>query len=126
MKANPINKDVPLDKRGQNANIKFHIPNEDIMRLCGFNYTYTYKEWIYSIGLSDTISLTITINSDCEGVIDVLDDDFLQPYDFQGMILEKGDKVSSFVKNIQNTVYVIMSNLLQNGIISGWDVGDYI
>lgn len=124
MKAILINKDVPLDKRGQNANIKFHIPSEDIMRLCGFNYTY--KEWIYSIGLSDTISLMIKINSDCEGVIDVLDDDFLQIYDFQGMILEKGDKVSSFVKNIQNTVYLIMSNLLQNGIISGWDVGDYI
>ena len=119
-----INKDVPLDERGQNANIKFHILDKETMNSYGFGYTY--ERWLFNVGITDTISMNITISDECEGLIDILDDDFLQPYDFQGMILDKGDKAPNLAKKVQNDVYMIMCNLSANGIISGWSIGDYI
>ena len=113
-----INTDVPLDEHGQNANIKFHILDKETMELYGFGHTY--GQWIYSIGLTDTISMTIIINDDeKEGIINILDDDFLQPYDFQNI----NNKTA---KTILNKVYKIMSDLVYAGIISGWNIGDYI
>ena len=119
-----INKDVPLDERGQNANIKFHVLDKSTMELYGFGYTY--ERWLFNVGLTDTISMNITISDDCEGLIDILDDNFLQPYDFQSMIINDGDKVSSVAKTVQKKVYEIMEGLVYGGIISGWNVGDYI
>ena len=125
MKAIEINDNVPKDERGQNKNIKFHVVDKETMNDCGFGLTY--GEWIMCIGLTDTISFNLKISNDEEiGIIDILDDDFLQPYDFQGMILDKGDKASSLAKKVQNKVYMIMCNLSANGIISGWNIGDYI
>ena len=119
-----INKDVPLDERGQNSNIKFHILDKETMNSYGFDYTY--ERWVFNVGLTDTISMNITISDEGEGLIDILDDDFLQPYDFQSMIINDGDKVSSVAKTVQKKVYEIMEGLSFGGIISGWNVGDYI
>lgn len=124
MKGMKINQDVPLDNRGQNANIKFHIKDEETMKSLGFGFTY--GEWLFSLGLTDTISLNIHILENEEGIIQILDDDFLQPYDFQNMIIEKGNKAPSVAKKVQNEVYIIMCSLSANGIISGWSIGDYI
>lgn len=119
-----INKDVPLDERGQNANIKFHVLNENTMKSYGFGYTY--ERWVFNIGLTDTISINISISDEGEGLIDILDDDFLQPYDFQSVIINMADKAPSVAKTVQKKVYEIMNNLIYAGIISGWNVGDYI
>ena len=120
-----INTDVPLDERGQNANIKFHVLDKETMELYGFRHTY--GQWIYSIGLTDTISMTIIINdNEKEGIINILDDDFLQHYDFQSMIINNEDKAPKIAKTVQNKVYKIMSDLVYEGIISGWNIGDYI
>ena len=119
-----INENVPLDERGHNKNIKFHILDKDTMKAYGFGHTY--GEWIYSIGITDTISLNIIINDDSEGRIDILDDDFLQTYDFQSMIINNGDKANNVAKTTQKKVYNIMENLVYGGIISGWNKGDYI
>ena len=119
-----INKDVPLDERGQNANIKFHVLNENTMKSYGFGYTY--ERWVFNIGLTDTISINISISDEGEGLIDILDDDFLQPYDFQNVIINMADKAPSVAKTVQKKVYEIMNNFIYAGIISGWNVGDYI
>lgn len=119
-----INKNVPLNKYGQNTNIKFHILDKETMKSYGF--AHTYERWIYNIGLTDTISINISISDDGEGLIDILDDDFLQPYDFQNMIIEMGNNAPSVAKIIQKKVYEIMNNLIYSGIISGWNYGDYI
>ena len=119
-----INKDVPLDERGQNANIKFHVLNKETMNSYGFGYTY--ERWVFNVGLTDTISLNITISDDGKGLIDILDDDFLQPYDFQSMIINNGDNAPTIAKTTQKKVYEIMEGLVYGGIISGWNVGDYI
>ena len=109
MKAIEINNNVPKDKRGQNQNIKFHVVDKEIMNACGFGLTY--GEWIMCIGLTDTISFNLKISDDEEiGIINILDDDFLQPYDFQGMILDKGDKAPSLAKKVQNKVYMIKND----------------
>ena len=119
-----INKDVPLDERGQNANIKFHVLNKETMNSYGFGYTY--ERWVFNVGLTDTISLNITISDDGKGLIDILDDDFLQPYDFQSMIINNGYNAPSIAKTTQKKVYEVMEGLVYSGIISGWNVGDYI
>ena len=119
-----INKDVPLNKNGQNSNIKFHILDVSIMQSYGFGYTY--GQWIYNIGLTDSISLNITITDNNDGQIDILDDTFLQPYDFQSMIMSKGNNAPSVAKTVQKKVYEIMEGLSYYGIISGWNYGDYI
>lgn len=119
-----INKDVPLDERGQNANIKFHVLNKETMNSYGFGYTY--ERWLFNVGLTDTISMNIAISDDGEGLIDILDDDFLQPYDFQSMIINDGNNAPSIAKTTQKKVYEIMEGLIYSGIISGWNVGDYI
>ena len=125
MKVIEINDDVPKDKRGQNKNIKFHVVDKETMNDCGFGLTY--GEWIMCIGLTDTISFNLKIGNDEEvGIINILDDDFLQPYDFQAMIIKDGNKAPSLAKKVQNDVYMIMCNLSANGIISGWNIGDYI
>lgn len=119
-----INKDVPLDERGQNANIKFHLIDVSLMKLYGFGYTY--GKWLFNVGLTDTISMNVSISDDCKGSIDILDDDFLQPYDFQSIIINKGKDAPSVAKTVQKKVYKIMEGLSYYGIISGWNVGDYI
>lgn len=119
-----INEDIPLDERGQNANIKFHVLDKETMNSYGFGYTY--ERWIFNVGITDTISMNITISDNGEGLIDILDDDFLQPYDFQSMIINSGNNAPTIAKTIQKKVYEIMNNLVYGGIISGWNVGDYI
>ena len=119
-----INKDVPLDERGQNANIKFHVLDKETMNSYGFGYTY--ERWLFNVGLTDTISMNITISDECEGLIDILDDDFLQPYDFQSMIIDNENNAPTVAKNVQKKVYEIMEGLSFGGIISGWKKGDYI
>ena len=119
-----INKNVPLNEHGQNDNIKFHVLDKETMNSYGFGYTY--ERWLFNVGLTDTISMNIAISDDGEGLIDILDDDFLQPYDFQNMIIEMGNNAPSIAKIIQKKVYEIMNNLIYSGIISGWNYGDYI
>ena len=115
-----INREVPLNENHQNSNIEFHILDEKIMNSYGFYHT-CYGEWIFCKGLGETISMNIKICDNCVGFIDILDDDFLQVYDFQEYA-EKND----FAKSIQKKVYDVMTELTEVGIISGWNVGDYI
>ena len=119
-----INTNVPLNECGQNKNIKFHVLDKETMNSYGFGFTY--ERWLFNVGITDTISLNISISNDCEGLIDVVDDDFLQPYDFQNMIINMGNNAPNVAKITQKKVYEIMEGLVYGGIISGWNVGDYI
>ena len=113
-----------LDEQGQNANIKFHILDDEIMKSYGFGHTD--GQWVFCVGITDTISLNIVIYDDCKGRIDIVDDDFLQTYDFQFIILRNNAKIPNIAKITQKKVYDIMCNLVDCGIISGWSRGDYI
>lgn len=119
-----INQNVPLNDRGYNKNIKFHIVDEKIMNYCGFHRTY--NQWVLCIGITSTISLNILIDSDFSGKIFVSDDDLMIPYDFQGDIIKNGSKASVVSKKTQKIVYNVLSELTDYKIISGWNYGDYI
>lgn len=79
-----INYDVPLNKRGQNANIKGHILDEETMRKHKFiPREYRGKKWWYrGKNLGKNISMNITTEED-KIQIDFLDDAFCQHYDYQ-------------------------------------------
>jgi hypothetical protein len=128
MKFIKINTNVLLNtENGQNDNIKFHILDDSIMTEYGFNFTY--GKWYFCLSLTEDITLNISIfneNGQTKGIIDVLDDVFMQAYDFQNMIVKNGNTAPSIAKKVQNEVYEIMNNLVKVGIISGWNYGDYI
>ena len=122
MKAYEI-KETEVDERGQNKNLRFHIINEHLMESVGFKHTHDF--WLL-YDCIDCISINILIKDNGVGVIDVLDDEFCQPYDFQQMILEKGDNAPKMAIEIQRKLYTILDSMKTFGILEGWEWGDYV
>lgn len=137
-----INYNVPLTEQHDNANIEFNyeIAKEKLTFNNG-NWKYTYvndlticsrlvdntskddKNYnkfylMCSVGKETSFNLSIFPNN--EGNIDVLDDDWCQPYEYQN--IDNND----FANNVLKKVYKIMTYLTEQEIISGWKVGDYI
>ncbi len=116
-------KETELDEKGQNKNLRFHVVDEYFMKSVGFNHTHDF--WILCDSIN-TVSITIKITDDDIGTIDVMDDDFCQPYDFQQMILEKGDDAPSSAIKIQHKLYIILDSMKTFGILEGWEWADYV
>jgi hypothetical protein len=116
---------VKLDKNGLNKKIKHNLLQDDQMKVLGF--TNMVKEhWYYYKGLSGEITLNISIpntkNKRLE--INVLDESFLQPYDYQ-TILENNPQ--HFLANkIKGLVEDEMERLQVAGVITGFERGMYI
>ena len=84
-----------------------------------------YNSFYCCISLGYEISFNMNIFHDNTGTIDILDDDFCQPYDFQYMI-SNNKNPNKVALEIQEKVYEIMENLKALGIINNWNKGDYI
>lgn len=118
--------DVKLDENGLNANIKAHILPDEKMRQLGFtdrnkNVWYFHECW-GDIEISFNVRIPKDNPKDLE--IDVLDENFLQPYDYQYILSRIPDqKVALMVKN---RVDRCMTRLIDGGVLSGWKVGDYL
>lgn len=110
-----INCDVPLDKRGQNTNIKGHILDERIMNKHGFNLRGSI--WNLDKRLHPKAHISMDINL-CESSVSIkiIDDDFLQTYDY----VRYGNEI------IWNNIQDIMQDLTEAGIITGYKRNDYI
>lgn len=120
-------KETELDDYGQNKNILFHIKDIDIMNVCGFRHLTSTKEWYFCESMGENISINITISDDNEkGKIDVLDDLFFQPYDFQEFIMRLKNNAPKKALYVQKELYQIMDSFKTFGIIEGWEWGDYI
>lgn len=126
----PINYDVPV-KDHQNANIEFgNISEEELIKL-GFrnneNDYYICKNLIGKLEI--TFNLTIHKN-DKRIKIDILDENFLQPYDYQSILKRQqfvnGININSYSYRVHIKVQEIMKWLLDNNIIIGYQLGDYI
>ena len=137
-----INYNVPLTEQHDNANIKFDYETaKEKLTFGNGDWKYTsvndlklysrlvdnvskddknYNKFylICSVGHSTSFNLEIFPNN--EGKIDILDDDWCQPYEYQN---ENNNK---FANNVLKKVYKIMIYLTEQEIISGWNVGDYI
>lgn len=119
-----INKWVPLNDRGQNANIKANILSDDEMYELGFtDHREGYWYFVRRVGgKRSDISFNITINKKTKDIqIDVLDEMFLQPYDFQMYI-----GTVPIANKVYDDVQDLMRHFMDKGIIYGYTLGDYI
>lgn len=124
-----INFDVPLNKRNINANIKVNILEENKMRELGFT-DYSKNNWYYCKAILDkknfrlTFNLSINKQNSKNFEIDVLDEAWLQPYDYQAGLKHSPD-FKLYLK-VHERVQRIMKYLIDVGIIEGYNLGDYI
>lgn len=120
-----INYDIPLE-RHCNALIKAHVLKEDKMREIGFT---DYKEdtWYFCQMLKEIHNISFGISIQKDGTkfeIDVLDEDYLQPYDYQNMLRRDPKFLYALIAHVQ--VQECMKYLQDNGVISGYVANDYI
>ena len=126
-------KEFPLTKHDNNANIKIRIFDDDIMRKARFT-DYREGYWYYCRDLrplSHGISFNLSVKKDdpTDWRIDILDEAFCQPYDYQSMIereLNGEEFFGDFHWKVDEQVTYEMEHLTRLGIISGWKKGDYI
>ena len=125
---------IKLNKHGVNANIKATILPEDQMRKIGFT-DYSKDIWFFSRSIQFPkekrykgfdISFNISINKeDTENLrIDILDEDWCQPYDYQSML--KNDPKFEPCLIVKEQVEKWMKYLQDKGILSGHEYGEYI
>lgn len=120
---NPINYNIPLHNQC-NANIK--PATSDPQKLIKYGFTNRVKsKFYYTRQLISTISLDITIIPKNNSIqIDIFDNVFLQPYDYQKML--QYDSHPKIAEKVHELVQVEMKKLINTGIITGYTPGDYI
>lgn len=124
-----INYEVPLNNKHINSNIKINVLEENKMRELGFTdyckTSWTYREAVFIDGdFVVTFNLSIKKDNPKKFDIDILDDNWCQPYDYQKYL-----KTTPYFKTglkVHNKVQEIMKKLLDNGVIEGYTLGDYI
>ena len=111
-----INKDVPIRENGQNANIKpYSNLTKKALEEYGFKNIESEK---YTLHKMLTPDIMFYIN------IDVLDDFFLKPYDYQTLLSQSNVPKTAYI--VHEKIQEIMKNLLDNKIIEGYNLNDYI
>lgn len=117
---------IGLNKNGNNANIVANILPDDEMRKIGFT-DLNPEVWYFCkrICKEGDISFSVMIPKDGSDVrIDVLDECFLQPYDYQYILRKKPD--FKFALQIREAVEDWMTYLHDNGVLTGHNRYDYI
>lgn len=131
-KKEEVKEDIKTNSHGVNAKIKGHILPESQMREIGFT-DYAKDRWYFCRmiqfpkkkyrGLE--ISFSVTIPKDGSDIrIDVLDEDFCQPYDYQHFLSKNPQhKISNIIKE---QVEDWMEMLQEKGVLEGHVRGEYI
>ena len=123
-----------LNERMNNAAIKINLLDEDLMRKARFT-DFIDDKWYYCRDLEPlahgiSFNLSVNKNDPSKWTIDVLDEAFCQPYDYQAMIqneYEHGfNSPGKFHWIVNSQVEYEMEHLTRLGIIEGWRKGDYI
>lgn len=68
--------------------------------------------------------MRIELGEEVEFEIDILDENFLQPYDYQNMLKKIPDH--KFANKVDKQVRKIMLQFVDAGLIEGYTDGDYI
>lgn len=128
-----FNEEVKINSNGVNAEIKAHILSDEGMKAIGFT-NYYKPNWSFCrpIKFPQTkryrgfdISFNVSIPKDGSDIrIDVLDEDFCQPYDYQHM-LNKDPKFKPALITLKQ-VEEYMEYLQSKGVLSGHVKGEYI
>lgn len=115
---------MKLNSHGTNATIQAHILPENEMRLLGFT-DHVPDKWYYCKCLPDETTFNVTIPKDGSDIsIEVIDDDFCQPYDYQTIL--RDSPRDEFALKIKELVEQEMKRFQKAGVLSGHNYGDYI
>ena len=120
---------VQVNSHGTNVAIKAHTLPDDEMHTIGFTDRDPSKWYYYrmapGLGNGIEISFNVTIPKDGSDIeIITLDEDFLQPYDYQS-ILEHNPNLECALK-VRDFVEEQMKYLQDTGVLSGHRNGEYI
>ena len=114
-----------LNKYGVNKAIQYHILPDEKMREIGFT-DCNPRVWYFSRTIEQNISFNVMIHKD--GIddirIDVLDEEFCQPYDYQAILDRDSD--FPFALLVEQKVEECMEYLQNEGVLSGHVRGEYI
>lgn len=80
----------------------------------------------YSKMVAPEISFSLTVDKKTKQIknIDVLDENFLQPFDYQSILLK--DNSHKFAREVFDKVNEVLNRLQKDGIISGYQRGMYV
>ena len=119
--------EVKVNKYGTNCNIKAHLLNDKEMRKIGFS-DYSKDTWYFMRMLNTKYEISFGVSINKKDVndlrIDVLDENFCQPYDYQSM-LEKNPNFKPCLE-VKEKVEKWMTYLQEQGVLSGHVNGEYI
>ncbi|MGM1044724.1 MAG: hypothetical protein ACQEXX_01120 [Bacillota bacterium] len=96
-------------------------------QLMDYGFTNNDKPNLYYVRqVGDMTTLNITVNKETlQGLkIDVLDESFLQPYDYQYLLVENPNNL--FARNVSNKVEQVLKEMQDDGIIDGYTSGMYV
>lgn len=124
---------IEVNSKGVNKAIEAHILSDEKMREIGFT-DHAKDRWYFCRILKFPkkeryrdfeISFNVTTPKDgSDFSIDVLDEDFLQPYDYQRMLNNNPDFEPALI--VKEQVEEWMAYLQDNGVLSGHKYGEYI
>lgn len=124
---------VELNSHGVNKLIKATILSDEKMKEIGFT-DHSKDSWYFCrrIKFPNTkrykgfrVTFNVTIPKDGTDIyIDILDEAFLQPYDYQYMLEENPDFDTCLI--VKEQVEEWMEYLQDNGVLSGHVYGEYI
>lgn len=118
---------IELNKYGVNASIGYRILSDEKMREHGFTDRRPDK-WYYMKHVSDDHETSFNVLIDKDGIddvrIDVLDEQFCQPYDYQHILSKTPNH--PYALAVMVAVEKEMQYLQDAGILFGHKHGEYI
>ncbi|MFP7486277.1 hypothetical protein SFC65_19125 [Priestia filamentosa] len=115
-----------LTSGGFNKNILIN-QNQTADTLLKYGFTNHREPTLYFCRkLTENITFNLSVNKKTLKVekLDVLDEDFLQPYDYQEILMTNKDH--PFAKHIYYKVNDMLNKLQNDGIITGFNIGMYV
>ena len=115
-------------KNGTNAAIQAHILSDERMRELGFTDrredTWYFCKMRNVNRLRVSFNVSINKNDPDDLRIDVLDEEWLQPYDYQRILTHYPS--NRYAPVVKKWVDKLMTKLVDAGVLSNWQVGDYV
>ena len=128
-----FDEEVEINSNYVNAKIKAHILSDEKMKEIGFT-DYSKTTWFFCRSIKFPkevrykgfdISFNVSIPKDGSDIrIDVLDEDFCQPYDYQAMLHRNPIFEPALI--VYEQVEEWMDYLQSKGVLSGHVKGEYI
>ncbi len=115
-----------LTSKGFTNRIKI-VPNVTKEILLKYGFTNHNKPTLYYYRMvGNKISFNLSVDAKTLDItaIDVLDEDFLQPYDYQSMLIN--NRNFTHARQVFDRVDEVLNKLQDDGIITGYERGMYV